>query len=446
MMLGAEDWARTAIELLGAPREPILLLGTARALAPALTAAGSTVVAVDDPDEFEFAEGSAGGAIVLAKLETTQWDRWLLQRVHRALVPGARLVLSAENAAVLESFGDVAYWIAGAIKTLRIRLTGRPGKFRARRYRSGPLRRMLEALGFEVESFDAIGARGFRIVARRLPSLMGIDAARPFPDARDVRRRYEGGTLIATRDAWAREFAAWVSPPREFDPGTFAGAGVLVLAPHPDDELIGCGGTSLRLMAAGAAVHVVQATDGSDAASLWHASDALRRTVRLEEAERVARAAGYASIECWREPNDAFRASETNVLRLAATLADLRPRLVFVPFVSDIHEDHRRLAAILAQALERTPLGPDAEVLGYEVWSHVPANAWCDVSAEMPRLERLLWLYETAMKVDDYVHFCAERNHYNALAVAGRSGFVEAFHIVPAARFPELVRSVGTST
>jgi LmbE family N-acetylglucosaminyl deacetylase len=421
-----------------------LLFADARALASSLSARDWSPVPVEDADAFPFAEGSAEAALLIGALERTEWDRWLLQRVHRALVPGGRLVLSAQSANLGDSLHDLSYWIAGAIKRVRLRLTGRPGPFRRRRYRTGPLRRMLESLGFVVERFEAHGVRGFHIVARRSASLPTETGERPFPDARDVRRRYERAPIVATRDAWAREFAQWVSPARELDPSAYAGTSALVLAPHPDDELIGCGGTSSRLMSAGAAVHVVHATDGSDAASLWGAPDALRRRVRLEEAERVAQAAGYASVELWREPNDAFRVSEGNVARVVAALERVRPRLVFVPFVSDIHEDHRALATLLARALERAPLAADAEVASYEVWSLVPANRWVDVTAEMPRLERLLWLYETAMKVDDYVHFCAERNHYNALAVAGRSGFAEAFHVVPAAQYPELVRSTGT--
>ncbi|NNC52551.1 MAG: PIG-L family deacetylase, partial [Erythrobacter sp.] len=37
---------------------------------------------------------------------------------------------------------------------------------------------------------------------------------------------------------------------------------VLVVAPHPDDEVLGCGGTMARLAAEGHAVHVLVATRG----------------------------------------------------------------------------------------------------------------------------------------------------------------------------------------
>ena len=62
---------------------------------------------------------------------------------------------------------------------------------------------------------------------------------------------------------------------------TVRDANVLVLSPHPDDELIGCGGTVTRLMTQGARVTVIQATDGCDAASLVHATEGERRSIRL---------------------------------------------------------------------------------------------------------------------------------------------------------------------
>src|SRR5216110_2858136 len=58
-------------------------------------------------------------------------------------------------------------------------------------------------------------------------------------------------------------------------------------------------------------------------------------------------------------------------------------------------------------------------------------------------VERALWRYDTAMKVDDYVHFCQDRNYHDAIACAGRPGFVEAYCAIPAASYPELASTVG---
>ncbi len=445
-MSGQFEWALERMGDAPRPDARVLLLGDARSLAPALAQRGWAPDVIDDSNAHAFDEGSAEAALILGALERTEWDRWLLQRVHRALGPGGRVVIAAQDASRIASLDDVRYWIDGAIKTMRLKLTKRPGPFRRRKYRDGRLREMLEPLGFAVDHFEIDRKHGFIIVARRLASLYGLEPDRPYPDAAQVLSE-GGGTYDDSMWGWAPEFAEWIAPaPRELDPAAHRGASALVLAPHPDDELIGCGGTSLRLMEAGASVHVLHATDGSDAASLWTAPEEFKRRVRLEEAERVSRAAGYASIELWREPNDGFQLHSAMVSRLVATLERIQPRIVFVPFMNDIHPDHRRLSRLLRLALEQFSLGSEAEVASYQVWGGLPANTWCDVTAQMPRLERLLWLYETAMKVDDYVHFCAERNHYNALAFANRPGFAEVFHLAPAAQYPKLLRSTDLSS
>jgi LmbE family N-acetylglucosaminyl deacetylase len=124
-----------------------------------------------------------------------------------------------------------------------------------------------------------------------------------------------------------------------------------------------------------------------------------------------------------------------------AILEETRPKLIFVPFITDIHPDHVLLARILAAALGRWS-EPGTIVLGYEIWSRVPANAWCDVGSVMADLEQQLLLYETAMKVDDFVHGCAARNYANALLLAGRSGFVEAFFQCDVTTYRSLVEPV----
>ena len=160
----------------------------------------------------------------------------------------------------------------------------------------------------------------------------------------------------------------------------------------------------------------------------------------------VARATGIARTIFWREDNRAFAFRPELVARLRAALEEVNPALIFIPFVTDIHADHVLLARILAEALEGWNR-PDTRVFGYEIWSRVPANAWCDVTAIMPELLEWILLYETAMKIDDFVHACAARDYANALALAGRAGFVEAFHAGDVAAYRDLVnRAAGSAT
>src|SRR5205814_7808571 len=119
--------------------------------------------------------------------------------------------------------------------------------------------------------------------------------------------------------------------------------------PHPDDEIIGCGGTLAKLIAHGVHVTVIYATDGAQTASLLHASPEIRRTVRLDEARTVGEAMGFSSLVFWREDDAAFRERDDLIERLGALLLEIQPALIFTPFLTDSHRDHRILSRILGK-------------------------------------------------------------------------------------------------
>ena len=439
------------------------ILGDPRPWSEALSRRGYRIETPRDPAEPQLGEASVDLALAVGVLEHQAWDRWTLQQLHRAIVDGGHLVVAAPNLRALTGPGDVAFLAGRLARELRNRTRQALGlpppreAFRGRRYRAEDLERTLATLGYVVRERSAFGpgwldartARTHLLLCERVPGRFGTGPRRPYPDPASHRARFE-----RTHRRYLEDRARWLAEhPRfrpdtvtAFDPSGLSGRHVLVLAPHPDDELIGCGGTLARLIAGGARVTVIQATDGSEAASLWNAPDAVRRTVRLREARAVGEAMGFDSVICWSEDNAAFRARPERVDELAELLARLRPALIFTPFVTDVHPDHRVLSGMLASAIVRAPRAvADARVLSYQVWSLVPPNLYCDVTDTMDIVERGLWRYDTAMKVDDYVHFCQDRNYHDAIACAGRPGFVEAYFALPAASYPELAATAGGS-
>ncbi|TMQ67842.1 MAG: PIG-L family deacetylase [Candidatus Eisenbacteria bacterium] len=411
--------------------------------------------------------------LVVGALERTPWHRWTLQLCHRALADDGRLVLVAPNfhgLASADALGFLAARLARevALRWRRARRLPPPReRFGGRRYRRADLLATLDALGFRTRECTtrdagwlaplnavrpglvAAVSRSHLVLAERVPSLFGADPRRPYPDPARHRQEFE-----RRHRAYFRDRERWLDRhPRmrpkaveTFDPACGSGRNVLVLCPHPDDELIGCGGTLARLIAHGASVTVVHATDGSEAASLWHAPRDIARTIRLEEARRVGERMGFADLIFWNEYNAAFVERPERVRELAQLLERLRPALIFTPFVTDIHPDHRVLSRMLARALgEGGVARAGSRVLSYQVWSSVPPNLACDITEMAGLQEEALFLYATAMKVDDYVHFCQDRNYHDAVAVAGRPGYFECFLATPAAEFPELAATVGGS-
>lgn len=155
----------------------------------------------------------------------------------------------------------------------------------------------------------------------------------------------------------------------------------LVLAPHPDDETLGCGATILRKRAAGTPVRVVVVTDGGGS----HRS-AILDGMELKEIRRREAVAACAHLGVGRDDvkllgyADGTLAGEVHrlthdILRLAA---DFRPGEILAPSWMDGHPDHRGLNQAVRRAtlLMETPI----PVLEYPVWFW-DARSWVDFDA-----------------------------------------------------------------
>lgn len=160
------------------------------------------------------------------------------------------------------------------------------------------------------------------------------------------------------------------------------GCKVLVLAPHPDDEAIGCAGTILRHVASGDEVCVCVATDGRRSRFLCDPDRmaALRHREALAAADRlaVARLAwlGLPEGEC---------TSQEIARALLGVLREIQPKLVYAPSRIDFHPEHLKVARALAMAFGDWTEHHEAAVRIYPV--QVPLGATCNLVSELSGLE-----------------------------------------------------------
>lgn len=146
----------------------------------------------------------------------------------------------------------------------------------------------------------------------------------------------------------------------------------LVLAPHPDDEVLGAGGTIARRSAAGEDVHVVIVTTAGPPVF-----DESVVEVGRAEAAAAHEFLGVASTKYLDFPAaglDRVFHRELNGA-IASVVAELRPVTVLVPFISDLHRDHQEIFHSAMVACR--PLGPESprEILAYETLSETNWNA-----------------------------------------------------------------------
>ncbi len=162
-------------------------------------------------------------------------------------------------------------------------------------------------------------------------------------------------------------FAAFAALPESDIETILAGRRPLILAPHPDDESLGCGGLIAACCEAGFAPAVAILTDGSKShpdSRLFPASRL--RDLRESEALRAVRLLGLPSENLvflrYQDTSlptvgHGFDCAVSHVLRLAR---EKNCALLIAPWAHDPHCDHEAAAAIAAAT--------GVPVLSYPVW------------------------------------------------------------------------------
>lgn len=141
---------------------------------------------------------------------------------------------------------------------------------------------------------------------------------------------------------------------------------VLVVAPHPDDEVLGCGGTMARLAAEGHAVHVLVATRGQPPAFPEEGVAQVR--AEMKKAHALLDIAETHELELPAAALDTVPAAQVNA-EIGDIVQAVSPDTLFLPYHGDIHGDHAIVfQAAMVAARPRHNRAP-ARILCYETLS-----------------------------------------------------------------------------
>jgi LmbE family N-acetylglucosaminyl deacetylase len=200
---------------------------------------------------------------------------------------------------------------------------------------------------------------------------------------------------------------------------------ILVIAPHPDDEVIGPGGTLIQHVRQGDSVTAVFVTSGELGLKTLPRERAW--TVREAEARAAGRILGMDQLVFLRQPD--WMVGD----HLGAAVVALRPHLratapdrIYLPHPNDGHPDHRVCWRLVRRAL-RGVRGAKPELWGYEVWTPIEQpDQVHDISAVMPVKLRALRAHRSQLNEFDYVAAMRGLNAFRG-ALSGRCAHAEAF-------------------
>lgn len=139
---------------------------------------------------------------------------------------------------------------------------------------------------------------------------------------------------------------------------------ILVIAPHPDDEVIGIGGFIYLNIEAGNEVAVLYLTSGERGIPGTDPEEA--KKIRESEAKEAASHLGYKILGFLQEPDGSLAYSESLARIIEEHVFEYDPDVVLVTHEHESHQDHRIAAKLVGEVANRLE---GFEILTYEVWT-----------------------------------------------------------------------------
>ncbi len=215
---------------------------------------------------------------------------------------------------------------------------------------------------------------------------------------------------------------------------------LLVIAPHPDDDVIGCGGTIARCIAQGSQAAIVYMTSG-EAGSLG-CSPAELSALREEEATSAAALLGVRDLVFLRQADGYIAWNQKLVEALVSIIRSRRPSMVFLPHSGEAVRDHQQSSQIVLEACKRAagpwfsacgqqPWSVD-KILAYEVWTPLERfNLTVDISAFMQLKLDALRRHKSQLADIAYDEAIQGLNRYRGIT-SGTGQYAECFQLTKA--------------
>lgn len=181
---------------------------------------------------------------------------------------------------------------------------------------------------------------------------------------------------------------------------------IVVVAPHPDDETLGCGGTILKHRANKDEVYWIIVTETTEADGYSHA----QVDKREKEIAQVTKAYGFTKVFRLGIPTarvDQIPMKEL-VGKMSAIINEVKPDTIYLPFNFDVHSDHRAIfdaaysctksfrfpylrKILMMEIISETDFAPATKESGF-----VP-NLFVDISKYMQKKLEIMKIYKTEM-------------------------------------------------
>ena len=203
---------------------------------------------------------------------------------------------------------------------------------------------------------------------------------------------------------------------------------VLIIAVHPDDETLGCGGTLLKHKSNGDKINWLICTDIEEKHSYYN--------IRQEEISKVTQIYNFDSVYNLKLKTmkvDEYSMSEL-IDKISNVINEIKPNIIYLPFKGDVHSDHRKIfkasysctksfrypfikKIYMIETLSETEFAPNTKE-----YSFIP-NVFVDITEFMEKKVEIMKIFKS--EVGEHPFPRSERNLRALATLRGATAGVE---------------------
>ena len=193
----------------------------------------------------------------------------------------------------------------------------------------------------------------------------------------------------------------------------------LIIAPHPDDESIGCGGI-LRLF-----------PNNFDVISLTHGSENDIRYIEMHEAMNYAGIKNLIMLNL-KDKNILTGQKDFDEIDISCY------NYIFIPYIFDQHCDHKAVSVLLDKKLQNSDYKNNLSIVFYEVWSTINMpQYYVDISTVADDKKNMINFHKSQISTKEYADKILGLNAYRGLF--RNLKYVECFSILSVNNFKKIV-------
>ncbi len=210
------------------------------------------------------------------------------------------------------------------------------------------------------------------------------------------------------------------------------GKSITVIAPHTDDDIFGAGGTLLKAAAQGAKISVIYLSNS--------AKTPLQAKLVKQEAIDVCNCYGANAYFLDLEPNNIPVKDKTVAIKLGKLLKKLAPKILFISFILDDHDDHRRANQLFINSIDQVDFS-GVEVWAYQIYSTLIANVVVDITNTIDKKISLIEMWKNVQGNRDWKHYILGINMMNCRYLDKKGErYAETFFVLPAKEYIKLCK------